>query len=244
MLESDPVVFVHRYTTAADKEIAGFIASQFAYGNIKAMKQFMALLFEKMGEHPRAFVTGGDFSSLGSLYYRFQKGEEIIDLFKTLKKMVEDHGSLGAMLNAHYEGDVREMLWRVRQRYFQKDDSRLMFFFPKRSLSNPLKRWNLYLRWMVRKDGIDMGIWPFIDKKDLIVPLDTHIFKIGRCLGWTASKTQSWKAACDITAALRKSAPEDPLKFDFFLCHRVGIEAGCTGKRGARCRKRCRVYEV
>jgi uncharacterized protein (TIGR02757 family) len=244
MLDKDPVSFVHRYRAARDKEIAGFLASQFAYGNIKAMKQFMARLFDAMGVSPYAFIKKGDFSSVSRLYYRFQKGEEIVDLFEMLRRIVSDYGSMGAMLESDYDGTIREMVWRIRGRCFDGDADRLIFFFPKPSPANPLKRWNLYLRWMVRKDAIDCGIWQFIDRKDLIVPLDTHLYKIGRCLGWTTARTPSWKAACDITAALRVHAPEDPLKYDFFLCHVVGIEAGCTGRREASCEERCRVYEV
>jgi uncharacterized protein (TIGR02757 family) len=244
MVGKDPVAFVRNYKDARDREIAGFMASQFAYGNIKAMKQFLARLFDRMGESPYAFITGGDFSPLGSLYYRFQKGDEIIDLFNTVRMILEDYGSLGAMVEAYYDGDIREALWRARERYFGRNSDRLIFFFPKRSLSNPLKRWNLYLRWMVRKDAIDVGIWPFIDRRDLVVPLDTHLYKIGRCLGWTATQTQSWKAACEITGALREHSPEDPLKYDFFLCHMVGIEAGCTGEKNPSCKERCKIYEV
>ncbi len=244
MLEKDPVAFVHRYTDARDREIAGFMASQFAYGNIKAMKQFLGRLFDGMGGSPYGFIKDGNFSSVGGLYYRFQKGEEIVDLFETVRTILEEYGSLGAMLEAHYEGDIREALWKVRGRYFGDNSRRLIFFFPKRSLSNPLKRWNLYLRWMVRRDAIDVGIWHFVDRRDLIVPLDTHLYKIGRCLRWTAARTPSWKAACDITAALKKHSPGDPLKYDFFLCHMVGIEAGCTGSKGKSCAERCRVYEI
>jgi len=244
MMEKDPVAFVHEYAGARDREIAGFMASQFAYGNIKAMKQFLARLFAEMGESPYAFIKKGKFSSIGRLYYRFQKGEEIIDLFDTLRRIIKDYGSMGAMLEAHYDGDIRKALWEVRERYFGSDSNRLIFFFPKRSSTNPLKRWNLYLRWMVRKDAIDLGIWHFIDKRDLIVPLDTHLYKIGRCLGWTTAQTQSWKAACEITKALKGHSPDDPLKYDFFLCHMVGIEAGCTGSKGPGCEQRCRIYEV
>ncbi len=208
------------------------------------MKAFLAQLFNRMGKGPHGFVTTGDFSVLRPLYYRFQKGKEIIDLFKVLRKILETHGSIGAALQAHYEGDLRQALWNMRKRYLGADPDRLIFFFPKELPSNPLKRWNLYLRWMVRQDAIDAGIWNFMDKRDLVVPLDTHIYKIGRCLRWTARQSQSWAAACDITDALRKTAPDDPLKYDFFLCHAVGIDAGCSGTRQPACRQRCMVYEI
>lgn len=107
-----------------------------------------------------------------------------------------------------------------------------------------MKRWNLYLRWMVRKDRVDAGLWDFIDRKDLIIPLDTHLFKIGRCLGWTACSAQSYRGAQEITEALKIFSPEDPLKYDLFLCHRVGIGAGCTGIKSPECASECLIYSA
>ncbi|MBP1733314.1 MAG: hypothetical protein H6Q55_3743, partial [Deltaproteobacteria bacterium] len=133
------------------------------------MKAFLADLFDRMGESPYAFVTRGDLSMLRPLYYRFHKGKEIVDLFKTLRRILEEYGSIGAALEAHYDGDIREALWRLRKRYFGSNGDRLIFFFPKQLPSNPLKRWNLYLRWMVRQDTIDTGIWKFVKKRDLTV---------------------------------------------------------------------------
>lgn len=208
------------------------------------MKQFLGELFDRLGRSPYDYVARGDFSALEPLYYRFQKGPEIIDLFRVLKGIVEKHGTVGRLIETHYKGDIRETLWAVRAQLFGDDGGRHIFFFPKRSPSNPLKRWNLYLRWMVRRDAIDIGIWGFIPKSELIIPLDTHLYKIGRCMGWTARRTQSWNAACDITAVLKEAAPADPLKYDFFLCHAVGIDAKCSGTKGVSCRERCVIYEV
>ncbi len=185
----------------------------------------------------------GDFGHLKGLYYRFQKDSDVILLFDSLRKIYRDFGGLGAMLKTYYQGDTREALWKARQLIFHSNDA-LTFFFPKPSSTNPLKRWNLYLRWMVRKDAIDRGLWDFIDKADLVMPLDTHIFKIGRCLGWTERSSQSYSAALEITDVLKKLSPDDPLKYDFFLCHRIGIGAGCTGKKTSQCKKVCLLYEI
>jgi uncharacterized protein (TIGR02757 family) len=232
---------VHKFGDRKDQEIAGFLGSQFAYGKIDLFKRFLTSLFERMGRSPSLFIREGDFASLKGLYYRFQKEEDLADLFGVLKRMLDEFGSIGSTIEHFYTGDAREALWRVREYYFGNSNG-LSFFFPKRLKSNPLKRWNLYLRWMVRKDEVDMGLWNFIDKKDLIVPLDTHIFKIGKCLGWTACKGQTYKAATDITEALKKFSPEDPLKYDLFLCHVVGIKGGCTGKKSGKCKSACLVY--
>jgi len=238
IIGSDPVEFFHRYAAPADKEISGFLASQFAYGRIDVMKRFLRSLFEKMDPSPAEFVRKGDPDRLDGLYYRFQKSGEIKHLFAVLRKILAEHGSIGGFLKKDYKGDIRETLWGMREHLGIKGND-LIFFFPKRLPANPLKRWNLYLRWMVRKDQIDQGLWDFIDKKDLVVPLDTHLFKIGRCLGWTKRKSPSWNAAVDITKALKEFSPDDPLKYDLFLCHKVGIEAGCGGARTNDCAGKC-----
>ncbi len=242
-VQNDPVSFVHRWCSDADREIAGFIAAQFAYGKIEVFLGFLEKLFGLMGEGPQRFIEGGSWKGFEGLYYRFQKEDDLVLLFETLHRIVKDHGTLGAMFRKFYEGDTRRAVWRIREEYLQ-DDDRLTFFFPRPSSAGAQKRWNMYLRWMVRKDEIDIGIWDFIDRGDLTMPLDTHIYKVGRCLGWITQKTPSYRAAREVTQALKKFCPEDPLKYDFFLCHGVGISAGCTGKRTDRCREACAVYEI
>jgi uncharacterized protein (TIGR02757 family) len=219
-------------------ELAGFLGAQFAYGQVAVFRRFLEEIFSIMGGSPSQFILRGDYSSFEGLYYRFQKSDDIVYLFVILKHILERFGSMGLMLRHFYNGDVREMLWQARDEFFGKDE-RLTFFFPKPSNSNPMKRWNLYLRWMVRKDEIDVGLWDFIPKDRLVMPLDTHIFKIGKCLGWIQQKNPSWKAACEITDALRVFSPEDPLKYDFFLCQKVGIADGCTGFRTSACVGKC-----
>ncbi|HNS14625.1 MAG TPA: TIGR02757 family protein, partial [Syntrophorhabdaceae bacterium] len=200
---NDPVVFIRRYREDRDREIAGFLASQFAYGKIETFRTFLEKLFALMGESPFSFIKAGDFSGVRGLYYRFQKDKDIVLLLQILQRIIDEFGNIGAMLRYFYRGDIREALWAAREHLF-RNGNELTFFFPKPSSTNPMKRWSLYLRWMVRKDAIDIGIWGFIDKRALIVPLDTHIFKIGRCAGWTQQKTQSYKAACEITDALKR----------------------------------------
>ena len=175
---------------------------------------------------------------MGDLYYRFQKGRDIIEVFRTLRSVVEKFGSLGHMIEHYFEGELRRALWAATSDFIHGGDS-LCFFFPKPVLSSPLKRWNLYARWMVRKDDIDFGLWDFVDTSSLVVPLDANIFKIGTCLGWTDQKAPSWKAASQITEALKGFCPGDPLKYDFFLCHVVGMDGGCTGTETESCSKGC-----
>lgn len=239
--ENDPVLFLDYFSDRRDVEIAGFLASQFAYGRIDVFKRFLRALFEKTGKNLYAFIIRGDFGSLSGMYYRFQKDHHIIRVFDVLKTIIEEFGSMGDMVKAFYSRDIRDTFISIRKHIFHNSKD-LNFFFPIPSPSNPMKRWNLYLRWMVRKDEIDKGIWDFIDRRDLIVPLDTNLFKIGRCMGWTEAKNPSFNVALEITEALKVLSPEDPLKYDFFLCHRIGIALGCKGVKTNECDGKCPLY--
>jgi uncharacterized protein (TIGR02757 family) len=102
--------------------------------------------------------------------------------------------------------------------------------FPSPLDGSACKRANLFLRWMVRDRDIDFGIWKGIPKSRLIIPLDTHIARISGCLGLTKRKSRDWKTAVEITESLKRMDPEDPLKYDFALCHH-GISGMCSGKK-------------
>jgi uncharacterized protein (TIGR02757 family) len=243
LVGNDPVSFLHRFADPGDIELAGFIAAQFAYGRVQQLMNFLTGLFRRMGGSPYDFIAAGDFAGLSDVYYRFHKGPDIMRLFTLLKNIVERYGGIGKMIEHYYEGDLRKAVWAARADLLGLSDD-LLFFFPRPSPSSPFKRWGLYARWMVRRDEIDFGLWKFMDERDLVVPLDANIFKIGKCLGWTDQKTQNWKAARQITEELKKHCPEDPLKYDFFLCHVVGIGGGCGGAGSDACMERCLLHEI
>jgi uncharacterized protein (TIGR02757 family) len=113
----------------------------------------------------------------------------------------------------------------------------LVQFFPSPVGGSTCKRQNLFLRWMVRDRDIDFGIWRDIPTNKLVIPLDTHIMKISQCLGFTKRTSADWKTAVEITESLRRFDPDDPLKYDFALCHH-GISGLCKGRKGrASCRE-------
>jgi uncharacterized protein (TIGR02757 family) len=240
---NDPIVFPHLYSNLRDIEIAGFIASQFAYGRVSQIRQFLDKLFGLMTDGPYNFVTAGHLPTLSGLYYRFQKGHDIVRLFEVLRDIIDRYGSIGAMVQHYYDGELRHALWSARTEIV-RNGNELTFFFPKPVFSSPLKRWNLFARWMVRKDDIDFGLWNFMSPQDLTIPLDANVYKIGKCHGWTTQSGQSWKAAIDITNVLKEFCPEDPLKYDFLLCHVIGIGGGCTGIKNPICRKGCFLDEI
>jgi uncharacterized protein (TIGR02757 family) len=234
----DPVAFLHRFSDKRDIELAGFIASQFAYGRVQQVMRFLDEIFGRMTGGPYGFIREGDLAALGDLYYRFQKGPDIIEVLGTVRAIVERFEGIGPMIEHYYEGDFRRALWTARADFIHGGDS-LLFFFPKPAPSSPLKRWHLYARWMVRRDEIDFGLWDFMDRSSLVIPLDANVFKIGTCRGWTDQRAPSWKAACQITDVLKCHSPDDPLKYDFFLCHVVGMDGGCKGAQNSFCRDGC-----
>lgn len=234
---------MHRYEDPRDIEMVGFIASQFAYGRVQQITRFLGEFLPRMAPSPYAFIASGDLSSLSDARYRYQGGAEIVRLFTVLRKVVERWGGIGAMVEHFYEGDLRHAVWRAHDDVIESPHD-LLFFFPRNAPTSPFKRWSLYARWMVRKDDIDFGLWHFMRPADLTIPLDANIFKIGRCLGWTDRNAQSWKTACRITEELKKFCPEDPLRYDFFLCHVVGIGSHCTGSRKPECASGCLLHEI
>ncbi|HEY6837754.1 MAG TPA: DUF2400 family protein, partial [Geobacteraceae bacterium] len=122
-------------------------------------------------------------------------------------------------------------------------DSYFTFFFPSPASGSACKRLCMFLRWMVRPaDGIDLGLWHDVSPTKLVIPVDAHIQRIGRYLGLTTRKQADWKMAREITAALRRLDPADPVKYDFSLCH-LGISEGCSGRDRLRCRA-CPIGEI
>jgi hypothetical protein len=105
-------------------------------------------------------------------------------------------------------------------------DSPVRFFFPDPASGSACKRWNLYLRWMVRKDALDFGLWPGIPASRLVIPTDTHVHRVARRLGLTRRKAADWKTAREITDRLARFDPEDPVRYDYALC-RIGEEGIC-----------------
>ena len=104
------------------------------------------------------------------------------------------------------------------------------YFFPRPSAGSGCKRLNLFMRWMVRRDALDLGVWSRVAPAKLIVPLDTHVIRVGRCLRLTRYTSPGWRMARDITESLRRLDPDDPVKYDFSLCH-LGMMNACGFNR-------------
>jgi uncharacterized protein (TIGR02757 family) len=253
-LANDPLSFCHRYADPRDQEIAGLIASSFAYGNVKIIKKNLAWIFDRMGDSPRLFVERFEpeqgFRLFAGFKHRFNDARDLCALLFACRTMLEQAGSVeGWLLQFHGQGeeDLTGTLSGFSEAVKSLDfapvfgaasppaDSYFPFFFPSPASGSACKRLCMYLRWMVRPaDGIDLGIWKGIRPDQLVIPVDAHIQRICRLLGFTARKQADWRMAREITAALRELDPADPVKYDFSICH-LGISEGCDGKDALKC---------
>ena len=247
---ADPVHIVRRYPAPEDREIVGFCAAGLAFGRVASVLHSIELLMAVMGPRPSAFVRtfdpGRDGAALAPLVHRWVRGRDLAALMLILQRMLRDSGSIERFFLAGDDPsasdiapglesfstralstDVRPAYGRVPKR------PGVSCFFPRPSAGSACKRLNLFLRWMVRSDAIDLGVWKDVSPSRLIVPLDTHVMRLGQCLRLTHYKGPGWKMAAEITASLRAVDPSDPVRFDFALCH-VGMMDACGYDRPQR----------
>ena len=241
---TDPVHIVRRFTSPADREIVGFCAAALAFGRVASVLQSIESLLAVMGPHPAAFVRRFDPAQerlrLEPLVHRWISGRDLIALLIVLQRMLIEAGSIEAFF---LQGDVatsphvgpaldsfstRALATDLRAAYGRRVPRQrgVAYFFPRPSAGSACKRLNLFLRWMVRRDEIDLGVWSKVSSARLVVPLDTHVIRLGRCLKLTRYTSPGWKMALDITNALRAFDSTDPVRFDFALCH-VGMMNAC-----------------
>jgi uncharacterized protein (TIGR02757 family) len=241
---TDPVHIVRRYERPADREIVGFCAAALAFGRVASVLQSIESLLAVMGPEPATFVRSFEPSRhrarISPLVHRWIRGRDLMALLLVLQRMLKTHGSIESCFVAGDDPaspDVSpaiEAFCRlaldtdVREAYGPRLPVRpgVGYFFPRPSSGSACKRLNLFLRWMVRKDAVDLGVWTRVHPSRLIVPLDTHVIRLGRCLRLTRYTTPGWKMAEEITASLRQFNPDDPVRYDFSLCH-VGMMSGC-----------------
>jgi uncharacterized protein (TIGR02757 family) len=243
----DPIEFPHRYKNPRDVEVSAFIASSLAYGKVELFKPVVEKILSGMGASPYEFLLEfrpkKHLRYFEGVKYRFNENEDLIALIFILHKIVSRHTSLEKLFMKFYRSDsltieeglagfVAALLKINTTQIYGKDikPAGLRQLFSSPVNGSACKRANLFLRWMVRDRDIDFGIWEGISKNRLIIPLDTHIARISRCLGFTERRSRDWKMASEITESLKKIDPEDPLRYDFALCHH-GISGICKGMR-------------
>jgi uncharacterized protein (TIGR02757 family) len=247
----DPIEFPHQYKRPEDIEVSGFIASCFAYGRVDMFKPVIKKILSTMGESPYDFLLDFNLKRHRRLFsdikYRFNENNDIICLLYVLSIALKRYKRLDVLFKLHYWNDdtnigigltgfVESLLSIDISSVYGKNIKPAGFlqFFPSPKKGSACKRMNLFLRWVIRDRDIDFGIWKGIPKNKLVIPLDTHIARISKCLSFTKRASQDWRMAVEITESLKKFDPEDPLKYDFALCHQ-GISKICSKMNCKEC---------
>lgn len=221
-IKDDPIQFLHRYTTKTDVELAGFIASLFAYGSRKIFIKKLDEIFAKAEGDITGFIKNGEFKSLRGVEYRFSKENDIISIFDILSKLYNESDGLEELFNYGYkDGGVEQSLKTVVDYFYSRAPKTVgqgfYHMIPNPANGGAMKRMNMFLRWMVRKPPVDAGIWKSIQPKDLLIPLDVHVARVSRQMGLLNRKSNDWKAVQELMVPLRKFCPEDPVKYDFAM---------------------------
>ncbi|MCX8035513.1 MAG: TIGR02757 family protein [Candidatus Sumerlaeia bacterium] len=273
---NDPVGFLYQYDNPADREVAGLVAALLALGNINQIHKSVAVVLKKMDGSPAGFLRKTGEEDLRQQFAGFQhrtlSGEGLAALLWAVGQVLRQWETLGHCFTEGVRNDNRRELEDLPAsgkaaegsaalehdatilpalsafvaRLERAGGRPLKGLLPSPENGSACKRLNLFLRWMVRRDSVDPGGWDFIPKSRLVMPLDTHIFQIGRALGLTGRKQANLKAALEITAAFRRLVPDDPVRYDFALAH-WAMEVGgdpakfllLSGRGGGVCRKSC-----
>ncbi|MHC4666078.1 MAG: TIGR02757 family protein [Planctomycetota bacterium] len=256
LIKPDPLQFVYNYSEPADMEIAGFLAAALAYGRVQQIEKSLTGLFERMADRPSQFIR--DFNrqkraKLADFKHRFTAGDDISDLLTLLKTLLNRYGSIETFfLRGHDPGDVniipalstfcKSLLNMYAARHNGQVTKGLGYLLADPAAGSACKRLNLFLRWMVRSDSVDTGLWKTVDKAKLIVPVDVHMSRFCKILGLYDRKTVSLAAAVEITRSFAQINPTDPVKYDFALS-RIGIVDNCTGRRRSEC-EFCQLFAI
>ncbi|HJZ77184.1 MAG TPA: TIGR02757 family protein [Vicinamibacterales bacterium] len=244
---ADPIHIVRRFRRDDDREAVGFVAAALAFGRVTSVLQSIERVLAVIGPQPAAYLRRFDPRRDGPAFrgivHRWTRDEDIVALLWLMRQMIDRAGSIeGFFLDQHDRSarDVGGALDRFSTRAMALDlkaaygrvpkRAGVCYFFPRPSAGSACKRLNLFLRWMVRRDALDLGVWRRVSPATLIVPLDTHVIRVGRCLRLTEYTTPGWRMARDITASLRDLDPDDPVKYDYALCH-LGMMNACGFQR-------------
>jgi uncharacterized protein (TIGR02757 family) len=253
-LERDPLGLVRAVGNPADQELAGLVAAALAFGNVTSLRASISNVLEHLGPEPGRVLDDADSArrKLAGTGHRMLRADDITRLLVGARAMQRAHASLGARFawllrsRGALRGALVDWTSELRELAGLRPDGRRRgpaHILPDPSKNSGCKRLLLYLRWMVRRDEVDLGLWHEVSPSVLLIPVDTHIHRLSLNLGLTGCASPSWKAAEEITATLRRLDPTDPVRFDFALCH-LGMLRACPSQRDAKACAGCGIQSV
>lgn len=218
-IKDDPIQFLHKFTEKKDIELAGFIASLLAYGSRAQFIKKLNQLFEIANNEPLNFIQNFEPEIIGDFNYRFGKPNDFISIFNILKELYNTSDGLEELFAFGYKQN--KMFETVVDYFYSRADKNVgqgfYHMIPNPHNGGAMKRMCMYLRWMVRKGPVDVGIWNFITPAELYIPLDVHVGRVSRQMGLLTRNANDFKAVIELTENLKKLCPEDPIKYDFAM---------------------------
>ena len=244
---ADPIQIVRRYERNDDREVVALCAASLAFGRvmsvIASIERLVAIMGARPADYVRTFKPEYERSKFKGFVHRWTRENDFVALLWIIRQMLERSGSIEGFFLEGYDAsapDLSAAIDSFSARALALDLTAAYgrvpkrpgagYFFPSPSKGSACKRMNLFLRWMIRRDALDFGIWSRVPASKLVVPLDTHIIRVGRCLQLTRLTSPGWKMASDITASLAKIDPDDPIRYDFSICH-LGMMNACGFSR-------------
>lgn len=225
-IADDPIGIPHRYQQKEDIEIAAFLTATLAWGQRPVILRNAERLLGLMGGEPYRFVrehTPADLTPFATFVHRTFNGTDAQVLIGGLQRLYHDHGGLeGAVASgvAPTDPDVRGGIVNLRRLLLDESTPQRSFkHVPNIERGASAKRLNMFLRWMVRRDsrGVDFGLWRSVHPRQLLCPLDLHTGRVARRLGLLTRAQDDLRAVLELTEALRRLDPEDPIRFDIAL---------------------------
>ena len=220
-IESDPIQIPHRFDKKQDIEIAAFFSALLAWGNRKMIIRNASRLMELMDNSPYDFITNhkeSDLSRFEGFVHRTFNEIDLLYYIHSLKSIYSEFGGLEKQFDNSQ--DLNIQIHNFKKLF-------MSFDAPLRSgkhLGDPkkgsaAKRIHMFLRWMVRSGdkGVDFGIWKEVNPSQLYCPLDIHSGNVARKLKLLDRKQNDQKALQELSLALKKLDPKDPVKYDFAL---------------------------
>lgn len=259
-VERDAIRFPLRYPDPRDREVVALLTACLAYGRVDLFGSALDRVLAAVGPSPARLVMAFEPERHATLFsdflYRFNRPRDVVAFCVAARQMLERHGSLEACFLAgdpDSAGPIRPALEAFARAFLEADLGAVFprgrlsrgyrHLFPLPSVGGPCKRLHLFLRWMVRRESPDFGLWSRVSPARLLVPVDTHVENMSRAIGLTRRRSRTWAMAEEITGRLAAIDPGDPVKFDFALCHKR-MSGDCLDRREPRVCATCGLRDV